>query len=159
QQGGGGVTAPNLDTFDMGRIEVLRGPQGTLYGANALGGLLKYVTNAPNPSAFHSETEVGVSTVANGGVGWDLHGMVNLPLTNTMALRFVGYDNFYPGFIDDPLRGATDVNGGHFWGGRASYLFQPSDNFSVRLNALYQKKSYSDNPFVFLGPDAKPIDG
>jgi iron complex outermembrane recepter protein len=136
--------APNLDTFDMQRIEVLRGPQGTLYGSNALGGLLKYVTNAPDPSAFASTVEAGVNSVADGGVGFDLHGMVNVPLSTDAALRVVAYDDYYPGFIDDPSRGLKDINGSHFIGGRASVLYAPTANFSVRISALYQVQANSD---------------
>jgi outer membrane receptor protein involved in Fe transport len=92
--GGQYLLTPNLDTFDMQRIEVLRGPQGTLYGANSLGGVLKYVTNAPDPSAFSAAAETGVSSISNGGTGFDAHGMINLPLAQDLAVRLVGYDNF-----------------------------------------------------------------
>jgi iron complex outermembrane recepter protein len=141
---------PNLDTFDMQRIEVLKGPQGTLYGANALAGLLKYVTNAPDPSHFASKVEAGVSSVAHGGAGFDTHGMVNLPLTDQMAVRLVGYDSYYPGFIDDPGRGLTGINGTRFVGGRAEFLYQPLDTLSIKATALYQDRWWSDisNEFV-----------
>jgi iron complex outermembrane recepter protein len=137
-------SAPNLDTFDMQRIEVLRGPQGTLYGANALGGLLKYVTNPPDPAAFESTVETGLSGVEGGGTGFDAHGMVNLPLSTDAALRLVGYQNYYPGYIDDPSRGLTGINGTHFSGGRASMLYQVAPGLSVRFNVVYQERSYSD---------------
>jgi iron complex outermembrane recepter protein len=136
--------APNLDTFDMQRIEVLRGPQGTLYGSNALGGLVKYVTNAPDPSALAVKLETSGSSVYNGGTGFDAHAMVNVPLGADTALRVVGYDNYYPGFIDDPSRGLSDVNGSHFAGGRASLLYAPAGNFSVRISALYQERWWDD---------------
>ena len=138
------ASAPNLDTFDMQRIEVLRGPQGTLYGANALAGILKYVTNAPDPSGFKSTVEAGTSAVENGHAGFDVHSMVNLPISGDTALRLVGYDNYYPGFIDDPSRGVRDSNGSHFTGGRASLLFEPTGDFSIRFSALYQNRSYGD---------------
>ena len=138
--------APNLDTFDLQRIEVLRGPQGTLYGANALGGLLKFVTNAPDPTAFAAKAEVGVMSVYNGGQGFESHAMLNLPLSSDAALRIVGYDDYYPGFIDDPSRGLTDINGTHFTGGRASLLFEATPDFSIRLSALYQEKTWGDWP-------------
>lgn len=141
---GSGFAAPNLDTFDMKRIEVLRGPQGTLYGSNALAGLVKYVTNPPDPERFESETEVGGSSVSHGGYGFDAHGMVNLPLTPASAIRLVGYEDSYPGYIDDPSRGRADENGVHFWGGRASFLYRPHSSLSIRLNALYQERSYGD---------------
>jgi outer membrane receptor protein involved in Fe transport len=132
---------PNIDTFDMQRIEVLRGPQGTLYGSNALGGIVKYITNAPDPKAFAAKVSAGGSYVDDGAAGYDTHGMVNIPLGQVAALRVVGYDTYYPGFIDDPSRGLTDINGSHISGGRASLLISPSENFSIRVNALYQDRS------------------
>ncbi len=143
---GASFAAPNLDTFDMQRIEVLKGPQGTLYGANALGGLLKFVTNAPDPTAFVGRLAAGVSSTENGGTGFDLHGMVNVPLADDAALRVVGYDTYYPGFIDDPSRGVKDINGTHFTGGRASLLYTPTTDLSVRFNALYQVRAWGDWP-------------
>lgn len=149
---GAGFIAPNLDTFDMERIEVLKGPQGTLYGANALGGLLKFVTNPPDVSGFAAKVESGVSSVAAGATGFDTHAMVNLPLASDAALRLVGYDTDYPGFINDPSLGATDINGSHVSGGRASLLYVPSEAFSARLNALYQVSSWADWPNEDVNP-------
>jgi orotate phosphoribosyltransferase len=154
------ISAPNLDPFDMQRIEVLRGPQGTLYGANALAGLMKYVTHAPDPAGFKSTVQAGISSVEDGRVGYDLHGMANLPLSSTTALRLVGYDNHYPGFIDDPSRDLKNANDARFSGGRASLLYQPADDFSLRLSALYQKRSWDDYPDVDVDPvDLDPIHG
>jgi outer membrane receptor protein involved in Fe transport len=140
----GPLDATDLDTYDMQRLEVLKGPQGTLYGANAVGGLLKYVTNAPDPSGFAASLEAGASSIHDGGEGFDLHGMVNIPLADDLALRVVGYTNYYPGFIDDPARGVKDVDGAHVAGGRASLLWQPNQNLSVRLNLLYQDHKVND---------------
>lgn len=140
------ISTPDVDAYDMQRIEVLRGPQGTLYGANALAGILKYVTNPPDPTHFASSIESGVSSVDKGGVGFDVHGMLNVPLSGNAALRVVGYDNYYPGFIDDPSRGLRDTNGSHYAGGRASFLYRTSAGLSVRLNALYQDRKWADYP-------------
>jgi iron complex outermembrane receptor protein len=144
--------APNLDTFDMQRVEVLKGPQGTLYGASALAGLLKFVTNAPDPSAFTSRVEIGTSSVSNGGTGDDAHAMVNVPLSNDAALRLVAYENYYPGFIDDPSRGLTDINGSHISGGRAAFLYLPTTELSIRFNALYQDRVFSDSAALDVYP-------
>lgn len=152
--------APNLDTFDMQRIEVLKGPQGTFYGANALGGLLKYVTNAPDLSGFAAEVEAGTSSVAGGGAGFDLHGMVNVPLADDAALRVVGYDDYYPGFIDDPSRGLRDINGSHYQGARASLLYQPTANLTIRLNALFQNRVWGNPGDEDVNPNTfTPIHG
>jgi len=154
------ASAPNLDTFDMQRIEVLRGPQGTLYGANALGGLLKYVSNAPDTSSFSAEAASSVSSIANGGTGFDVHGMLNVPLAGNLALRVVGYDNYYPGFIDDPSRNLSDINSSHFAGGRASILYEPTPALSLRLSAYYQDRSYQDSSSEDVAPQTfKPLVG
>lgn len=137
---------PDLDAFDMQRVEVLRGPQGTLYGANSLGGVVRYITNPPDPSAFAGTLEAGLSSVYSGSVGDDVHAMVNIPLLRHAALRVVGYTNRYPGFIDDPSRDLTDTNGSRYSGGRASFLYDPASSLSIRLNALYQDISWNDYP-------------
>jgi iron complex outermembrane receptor protein len=132
-------TAPNLDTFDMQRVEVLRGPQGTLYGASTLGGLLKFVTNAPDPSGFASQFEAGGDTLDNGGSGGFARAMVNVPLSDDLAVRVSGFDRDDPGWIDDPGRNLKDINGVRSFGGRASVLYRPSGKVSIRLNALEQE--------------------
>ncbi|HEY3811927.1 MAG TPA: TonB-dependent receptor [Caulobacteraceae bacterium] len=131
--------APNFDTYDLSRIEVLRGPQGTLYGASAMGGLLKYVTNAPDPSHYSASMLAGVSSVDHSGqTGWELHGMVNIPLGENLALRLVGEDDYQPGFIDDPARGVKDENDIRRYGGRASLLWTPTPDLSIRLTGTWQ---------------------
>ncbi|HEX4199043.1 MAG TPA: TonB-dependent receptor [Caulobacteraceae bacterium] len=145
--------APNFDTYDLARVEVLRGPQGTLYGANALAGLLKYVTNAPDPSHFSASVLAGGSTVDHGGDGYEVHGMINVPLGDNAALRIVANDSLFPGFIDDPSRGKTDINDIQRYGGRASFLWQATPDLSLRLSANYQNLSAGD----FSSEDLEPV--
>ena len=152
--------APNLDTYDLARVEVLRGPQGTVYGANALGGLLKYVTNAPDPTKYAASFLTGVSTVNHGGVGYEAHGMVNLPLSDTLALRVVANDNRFPGYIDDPSRGQSQINSVDRYGGRASLLWLADSSLSVRLTAQYQHLEAHDTGDVDVYPGSlQPIFG
>ena len=82
----GAVLAGDFDTFDMQRIEVLRGPQGTLYGASSLAGVLKFATNPPQTENFESRVRVGVETIEDGEVGYSGVGMVNVPFSE--AFRF-----------------------------------------------------------------------
>ncbi len=131
--------APNLDTFDIQRVEVLRGPQGTLYGASTLGGLLKFVTNAPDPSGFAGRVEGGGTTLDSGGAGAFVRGMANLAVTDDAAVRIVGFDEYDAGWIDDPGRHLKDTNGVRNFGGRAAVLFRPTEKISIRLNALMQE--------------------
>jgi iron complex outermembrane recepter protein len=152
--------APNFDTYDLARVEVLRGPQGTVYGANALGGMLKYVTNLPDPTQFSASFLTGVSSVEHGGVGYEEHGMVNLPLSDTLALRVVANDNRFPGYIDDPLRGESQINSVDRYGGRASLLWQADPSLSIRLTAQYQHLEAHDTGDVDVYPGTlQPIFG
>jgi outer membrane receptor protein involved in Fe transport len=155
----GGSAAPNLDTYDLQRVEFLQGPQGTLYGTNALGGLVKYVTNAPDTSGFAASAQAGFSSVDHGGTGYDLHGMVNVPLADDAALRVVGYDNLYPGFIDDPSRNAKDINDVKIAGLRASLLYAPTDDFSIRLNVFYQTLQLGDYSTEDVYANLQPVYG
>jgi iron complex outermembrane receptor protein len=147
---GSATISPNFDSYDIARVEVLRGPQGTLYGANALAGILKYVTNAPDPSTYGASTMIGGSTVAHGGTGYELHGMLNLPLSDVSAFRLVVGDTHFPGYIDDPSRGRTDTNSVDRTIVRASFLWQAIEDFSVRLSALYQRLRADDAGYVDL---------
>lgn len=136
--------APNFDPYDIARVEVLRGPQGTLYGANALGGLMKYVTNAPDPSRFSASVLVGGSSVDHGGGGYETHGMVNIPLADNAAFRLVANDTHFPGYIDDPARGKTDINDVDRWSVRGAVLWLPDPDLSIRLSGAYQHLEAGD---------------
>lgn len=144
----GAILAGDFDTFDVARIEVLRGPQGTLYGASSLGGVLKFVTNAPQLGQFHARGRAGLEFVDGGGTGYNVSGMVNAPLGDTAAFRATGYYRKNAGWIDGtgadtdffgvPALGGKDINEGKNWGGRASVLFKPTSELSIRLTAMAQ---------------------
>jgi iron complex outermembrane receptor protein len=149
----GGVLAGDFDTFDVARIEVLRGPQGTLYGSNALGGTLKFVTALPDTHRFEARARAGVEFVDDGGTGWMGNAMANVPLGDTLAFRASGFYRRNAGWIDAVGRSGTNINEADSYGGRASLLYRPSDNFSVRLLALAQNIN-SNSPSTF---DADPV--
>ena len=128
----------DFDTWDLARVEVLRGPQGTLYGAGSEGGLLKYVTNAPDPTKFAAAAQVGGEDVAHGGSSGSGKGMINLPLGDRAAFRLSGYYSKIPGYIDDPSLGKSDLNDGYRSGIHASALWHATDNLSLKLNAFGQ---------------------
>ena len=91
---------PDLDLFDLNRVEVLRGPQGTLFGSGSLSGTVRYITNQPDLEAFEGVVEATASKIQGGDVGWDLKGAVNMPIGETLAIRAVMYATQYAGFID-----------------------------------------------------------
>jgi iron complex outermembrane recepter protein len=128
----------DFDTWDLQRVEVLRGPQGTLYGAGSEGGLLKYVTNPPDPTKFAAAVQAGGEDVAHGEAAGSGKGMINLPIGDRAAFRLSGYYEGLPGYVDDPSLGEKDINRGYRDGVRAALLVNLSDNLSIRLNAFGQ---------------------
>ena len=159
----GGELTPDLDPSDLQRVEVLRGPQGTLYGASALGGLVKFVTTPPNLTDYAGRFEVDGSSVAHGGQGYGVRGMLNIPLvTDSVALRVSAYDRQDPGYIDDPQLGRRDVNGAEVDGGRVSLLWTPLPALSVRLTAMAQdlkSQATSDEDVNVEGSTFTPVAG
>jgi len=151
----GAILSPNLDTYDLSRVEVLRGPQGTLYGASTEGGLIKYVTNAPDPTAYAGSVEVGGVDLANGGSGGSVRGMANIPLGDNLAVRSSLFYVQTPGYIDNAFTGAQNTNHLRNEGGRVSLLYQPMEKLSVRLTAMAQdiKSGNTDSEDVVLTPN------
>jgi outer membrane receptor protein involved in Fe transport len=147
----GSILSGDFDTWDLQRVEVLRGPQGTLYGANSEGGLLKFVTAPPVLGSFSGAAEV-TGEITGGTAGGEIRGVVNLPLGDKMALRVGGFTQDSPGFIDDPSRNKEDINGGHKYGGRVSLLAQPIDSLTIRLTGSSQESRYAGTPQVDIDP-------
>jgi iron complex outermembrane receptor protein len=147
----GAVLAGDFDTFDVNRIEVLRGPQGTLYGASSLSGVLRFVTNLPSSDRFLARGRAGIESVKGGDLGYSTNLMANAPLGSNVAFRASAFYRKDPGFIDSIGTIGTDLFGNVFvsdveknindsksYGGRASLLFQPSEAASIRLTAIAQ---------------------
>ena len=136
---GGSNAVPDLDPDDLAQVEVLRGPQGTLYGASSLGGLLKFVTRDPSSDALSGRLQVGTSSVHNGAeMGYNVRGSINIPLSDTLAIRASGFTREDPGYIDNPVLGIDGVNEQRVSGGRLSALWKPTEAISLKLSSLYQ---------------------
>jgi len=130
---------PDFDPSDLARVEVLRGPQGTLYGASTMGGLLKFVTVDPSTDNFTGRVQADGNGVHNGAeAGYGLRGAVNVPLGDTFAIRASAFTRQDPGYIDNPILQIDGVNKQLVSGGRVSGLWRPSNTFSLKLSALYQ---------------------
>lgn len=136
----GGPAASEIDPNDVARVEVLRGPQGTLYGANSLGGLLKYVTIDPSTDGVSGQLRVGGSSIENGGgeLGYNVHGILNVPVADTFAVRASGFKRRDPGYVDNVGTGQEALNYVDAEGGRLATLWRPSDNVSLKVSALLQ---------------------
>ncbi len=152
----GAILAGDFDTFDVARIEVLRGPQGTLYGASSLGGVLKFVTNEPETDAFSARARGTIETVKGGDFGYGGTAMLNIPISDTLAIRGSGYYRKIGGFIDSIGTAGSDVqediNDTRSYGGRVSALFEPTDALSVRLSAYLQNLATDASSIVESDP-------
>lgn len=142
---------PDLDLFDLERFEVLRGPQGTLFGAGSSAGTVRYITRQPQLGELEGAAEIGGYTGTDTDVGGGIKGMVNVPMGQTAAMRLVGYYNEQAGFIDSyyPGRGIReDVNSGEKSGARLAVLIQPSDTISITPRIVYQKLETDGYPRI-----------
>jgi iron complex outermembrane recepter protein len=149
---GYGEQAPDIDPSDLARVEVLRGPQGTLYGASSIGGLLKYVTVDPSTDTVSGRVEAGTSSVYNGAeLGYSVRGSVNVPLSDTLAVRASGFSREDPGYIDDVLTGQRGVNETRAEGGRLSALWKPSEALSLKVSALIQHSTSDGSAYAGVG--------
>ena len=163
----------NLRLQDLDHVEILRGPQGTLYGSGSLGGTIRFVQNAPDPSGFDAKAEAGISKTAHTHtVNDDFSGMVNLPLSDTFAIRINGSVSNDAGFINQPNLYKLDSNGApiaaqpgnvlsppviygqdgtnsyEYRTGRVSALWKPNDEFKAQLSYYYQVASAGGFPYV-----------
>jgi len=167
----GAILSGDFDTFDMARIEVLRGPQGTLYGASSLGGVLKYVPNRPSTEGFEARIKASAEDVKDADLGTSVTGVLNVPAGDTFALRATGFYRKDEGFIDsignnpipslfDPTINVVDgtlvidgLNSLDTYGGRVAALFEPSETFSLTLAAHAQNINTGGRDIV----DADPV--
>src|SRR5690606_19791439 len=143
--------ALDLMPCDVQRVEVLRGPQGTLYGAGAMGGLLKYVLHEPDLTTFSFKAGLeGNSVKGADELGWGARAAINVPLGETVGLRASYFNQETPGYIDNLLTGEEDENLVNQDGGRAVFLWRPSDSFSLKLAGTWQRVESDDNAAMSL---------
>jgi outer membrane receptor protein involved in Fe transport len=160
-EGANGFTM-DLMPYDLDRVEVLRGPQGTLYGASTMGGLIKYVLAAPDPTHFSGQIGGDLFGVDHAGdAGGGVRGEANIPLAgDTVALRISGYDEHTPGYIDNATTGQPDDNALTQYGGHAALLWQATSDFSAQVSALYQHSHADNQSLVALSTTSgQPIAG
>jgi iron complex outermembrane recepter protein len=142
----------DVHIYDINRIEVLEGPQGTLFGASSQAGTVRIITNKPDPSKFEASYDLGINQVDHGGTGYEVEGMVNLPLSPILALRLVGWKQEDAGYIDNVA--GTNANAG-IVGGVRSFPTWSTDGTTNGVpnnggigqgsisNAAYVKKNYN----------------
>lgn len=154
----GAFVASDFTTYDIQRIEVLRGPQGTLYGATSAGGLIRYVTNPANPDSFAGGIEVSGLTVRNGEEDGTIRGYLNAPLSENAAIRVSGYYDGVPGWGVNPQLGEEDINSGRRYGGRVNLFIEPADNVRISGLALYQNSQFLGNGAIEVKGLTDPAD-
>jgi len=164
-QTNGATLAGDFDTFDIERLEVLRGPQGTLYGANSLGGVVKYVTVAPKLGEWQARGQAGIETVKGGDVGYSGNAVLNVPLGDKIAVRASGFYRRTGGYIDAIGLRDDNINRADSYGGRASLLVQPTDRLSLRATAVLQnidvdsRNAFDADPATLAPIAADPFTG
>lgn len=154
---GGGNSAPDIDPSELARVELLRGPQGTLFGSSSLGGVLQYVTVDPSTNGFSGRVQVGASDVQNGDhAGYNTRAAFNIPISDDFAVRFSGFTRRDPGYIDDITNGVAGVNEREAYGGHFASLWTPTADFSVKLSALFQHTEQFGQDFADVQQPAVP---
>lgn len=137
---GTNLRIPDLKAVDLNRVEVLRGPQGTLYGAGAMGGAIKLIGNRPNLTETAVEATAELASVDGGGTSYDVSGVLNLPVVeNVFGLRLVGYHDSNAGWTDNVELGKEDINDNEVSGGRISAEWHPTDRMMVTGKIIAQK--------------------
>lgn len=149
--------APDIDFFDVNRIEVLRGPQGTLYGASSMGGAVRVLTNQPDPKAMGITVETGASSMHGGGAGYLAKSAVNLPISADAAVRLVGTYEHVPGYINRVTPGdysvaqpndtvtAHRINDADLEGGRILASWQPTAALKISPSFVISEVDAASN--------------
>jgi iron complex outermembrane receptor protein len=163
----GGGQQPDVMLFDMDRIEVLKGPQGTTFGSSSMTGTIRFITAQPNLTDFTGSVRTGVITTKYGGQGTESDAMINLPiLDNRFAIRLAGFYLDQPGYIDNQFE--KDVNETKVKAGRISAKFAATDNFTITAMTMVQETAsdglpyyssldYSGDPLTGTGHFNQPI--
>ena len=153
---------PVLETLDphivdVARIEVLRGPQSTLYGAESMGGTVRIITAQPNATAFSGQVHVGLSGTENGSLNEIVEGEVNLPLiSNVLSLRASGFYQFDSGFFEKglgpqdapPTSVLHDIGSREYYGGQIALRWEPMEGLAITPRVMYQQTVEDGVPYA-----------
>ena len=140
---------PGLRLYDMESVDVMEGPQGTLYGSGAIGGVIRLTSNPVDLTRLSASVAGGGTATEGGGAGGDIAGMVNLPMIDDrVGLRLVGYHALDGGFITDRARGAERVNRTATSGGRAALRLDPGDAWRIEISGAGQTIDTADGQYA-----------
>ena len=139
-----GQFTPDLRLYDVQRIEVLRGPQGTAFGANSQTGTIRIITNKPKLDVWEGGVHGQLSTTESGGANWQVDGMINVPvIENKLGLRAVVYDDDFSGFIENTRLDDPDVNDAQTTGARIRMRYQPTEWMTIDGMYWHQNQDVS----------------
>lgn len=147
-----GTNSPDLKLFDVERVEVLRGPQGTLFGSSAMGGAIRYVAPQPSLDEFSGTAKVETSATAEGSQNYEAQAAVGGPLSENVAFRVSGFYRKDGGYVDvvDEVSGDIadeDANSADSMGGRLALRLRLGESAEATLSVLYQNQEYDDLSF------------
>lgn len=145
----GGLFAVDVDPTDLDRVEVLKGPQGTLYGASSLGGVVKYVTRAPDFARTQLRLNEDLNLIEGGSAGVKVRAAASTPLIeDELVVRISGFFRHAGGFINDPGAGGPNTNRTNDRGVRATLLYRPIDDLTLQVTAMGQENQSHGNDVV-----------
>jgi len=152
------TSTPDLAPFDLQGVDILRGPQGALYGSSSLGGAIRYTLNKPDLKNVDAAILVDAGAPVTGGVNHSEYAMLNIPLqTDVAAFRAVVFDRREAGYIDNLGTGINDANTLHQQGGRLMGLLKPDPTLKISATYLYQDTYIADGFAVSPNPDSMTI--
>ena len=134
--------------FDMQTIEVLKGPQGTLFGSAALNGAVRYVPQPAKFGVFETRWFAQYTSISQGGSAPTFGAAVNLPWGDDLALRVMAFKRKSPGWIDNTATGEVDINHVGQEGARGIIGWRPAEDFNVRLTYVWQQTNVNDTGFA-----------
>ena len=129
----------DLQIYDLERVEVLKGPQGTLYGEGSTGGTIRFITKDPSMDGFAAGTDITLAFTKDGDPSEKVQGMVNLPVGDSLALRVAGTYANTGGWVDQPALDKTDINHQELYNLRTKALWQPTDSLQVKAMAIVHR--------------------
>jgi len=142
---------PALKLHDIQHVEVMEGPQGTLYGAGSIGGIIRITPNPVDLMDLHARVAGGATATWKSGIGADANAMLNLPvISDRLGVRLVGYRQREGGYIDDPFRRKSDINRTDTIGGRVAMRASPGSGWNVEVGGLLQRIKAQDAPYASI---------
>jgi len=151
------TSSPDLHMFDVERVEVLRGPQGTLWGSSAMGGALRIISNKPDTTKTEFRARLSGAGVSDGGTDFGVDAVFNVPLSETVALRATAYTRTDTGYLTAANLGMSESNETTVSGGRLSLRFAPSDALTIDITGTTQTLDSDDGYAAYLNDPLDPL--